>query len=223
MFFYQAIIILGVVLLLGLLVFVIRIKNRGLLAASVLLLSVAGAGAVLGVQNYFGSHIYVQNVDVSQLRRLTFSSKVRQSLDTVFADYTRTDADGLPTYRKTYDEKAGGVASTVTVTISVYPTKEEADRYFSMSQKFYDNRNFVPIDSSRSLKTDGVTHRYLTTFIKTQYGNYTDLIYLPSRMSSYSYVIVQDDNIMVTLSERAHKPVCTKNAVIKDLLGRLGM
>lgn len=221
MFFYQAAIILAVVLLLGLLVFVIRLKNRGLLAAAVLLLSVAGAGAVLGVQNYFGAHIYVQNVDVSQLHRLTFSSKVRKSMDKVFTDYTRTDADGLLTYRKTYNEKTGGVTSAVTVNISVYPTKEEADRYFSMSQKFYDNRNFVPIDSSRSLKTAGLTHRYLTTFIKTQYGNYTDLFYLPSRMSSYSYVIVQDENIMVTLSERAHKPVCTKNVVIKDLLNRL--
>lgn len=222
MFFYQAVIILAIVVLLGLLVFMIRLKNRGLLTVAVLVLSVAGAGAMLGVQNYFGTHIYVQNVDTSQLRRLTFSSAVRKSMDTVFADYTRTDTDGLVNYRKTYTEKSGRVVSKVTVNIMVYPTKDEADRLFSISQKFYDNRDFVPIDTSRSLRTDGLSFRYLTTFIKTHYENYTDLIYLPSRMTSYSYVIVQDENIMVTLSERSPKPVYTKGVVLKDLIHRLG-
>lgn len=222
MFFYQAVIILAIVVLLGLLVFMIRLKNRGLLAAAVLILSVAGAGAMLGVQNYFGTHIYVQNVSTSQLRRLTFSSDVRKSLDTVFADYAQTDTDGLVNYRKTYTEKSGSVVSKVTVNIMVYPTKGEADRLFSISQKFYDNRDFVPIDTSRSLRTDGLSFRYLTTFIKTHYGNYTDWVYLPSRMASYSYVLVQDENIIVTLNERSPKPVCTKGAVLKDLIHRLG-
>lgn len=221
MFFYQAVIILTVLILLGLLVFVIRLKNRGLLTAAVLLLSVGGAGAMLGVQNYFGTHIYVQNVDTSLLRRLNFSSEERKSMDTIFSDYTRTNTDGLENYRKTYTEKSGDIVSAVKVNIMVYPTKDEADRVFAISQKFYDNRNFVPIDSSRSLRTAGLSYRYLTTFVKTQYGNYTDLIYLPSRMSSYSYIIVQDGNIIVTLSEKSPKPVCTKDVVLKDLIGRL--
>lgn len=222
MFFYQAVIILAIVVLLGLLVFMVRLKNRGLLTVAVLVLSVAGAGAMLGVQNYFGTHIYVQNVDTSQLRRLTFSSVARKSMDTVFAGYAKTNADGLAGYRKTYTEKSGGVVSKVTVNIMVYPTKDEANRLFSVSQKFYDNRDFVPIDTSRSLLIDGLSFRYLTTFVKTHYGNYTDLIYLPSRMTSYSYVIVQDENIVVTLNERSPKPVCTKGAVLKDLIHRLG-
>lgn len=222
MFFYQAAIILAVIVLLGLLIFVIRLKNRGVLTAVVLLLSVAGAGAMLGVQNYFGAHIYVQNVDTSKLRRITFSSDVRKSMDTVLTGYTCTDAEGLLNYHKKYTEKSGGIASTVTVNIIVYPSKEEADRSFSMSQKFYDNPNFAPIDSTRSLRTEGGSHRYLTTFIKTQYSHVADLIYLPSRMSSYSYAVVQDDNIIVTLSERARRPVCTKNVVLDDLIRRLG-
>lgn len=222
MFFYQAAIILAVVLLLGLLIFVVRLKNRGLLAVSVLLLSVAGAAGMLGVQNYFGAHIYVQNVDVSLLKRLHFSSAARDSVDRIFADYSRSDTEGLTDYRKIYAEESDGVSSKVTVNIVVYPSKEEADRAFSTSQKFYDNKNFVPIDSSRSLRTTGLEYRYLTTFIKTQYGNYTDLIYFPSRMSSFSNVVAQDENIIVALSERARKPVCAKNAVLKDLVHRLG-
>lgn len=222
MFFYQALITLAVMLLLGFLVFVLRIKNKGLLAAAVLLLSVAGAAGVLGVQSYFGSHVYNQKVNIALVRRLSFSSEKKKSLDTVFSDYTRTDTEGLLNYHKIYQEKSGNITSNVTVNVSVFPSKQEADHLFSISQKFYDNKNFAPIDPTQSLRTPGLDQRYLVTFIKTQYGNYTDLFYRPSRMSSFSYVIIQDGNIIMMLSERAHKPVCTKNAVLADLAGRLG-
>ena len=221
MFLYQAAIILAVLLILILLVVVFRVKKRGLLIAAVLLLSVGGAAGVLTVQNYFGAHVYTQKVDMTEVKSLTFSDKDRSRLDVLFSDYTQTTSEGLTSYEKVYHEKAGAVSSTVTAEIHVFPSREEADRLFSVSQKFYENKFFAPIDSSRSLRQSSTGHRYLVTYIKTQYSDYTDLLYRPSRMASYSNIIVQDDNIVVMLSEHARKPVCTKDAVLRDILRRL--
>lgn len=223
MFLYQAAIIMGIILLLGILVFIVRLKRRGLLAAVAVVLAVAGAGAMFAVQNVFGAHIYEQRVDAELLRRLANAPDQMRSVGDVLIDYEKTEKEGLVSYSKVYNEKTGGVSSRVSVTVSVYPSKAEASRYFSMSQKVYENKDFVPVDSSHSQKEENEAgQRYLVTFIKTEYPDQNDLLYLPSKMSSFSYVIVQDGQTIITMSERARGAVCTKNAVLSELVRRLG-
>ncbi|HCB99641.1 MAG TPA: hypothetical protein DEP42_00220 [Ruminococcaceae bacterium] len=221
MLFYQAAIIVFIFALLFLLVIVFHIRHRVVVGALVLSLSVLGAAGILGVQNYFGSHIYAQKVDIPLVRRLSQGAGNQTSFEEAFSDYHQDITDNLITYQKTYTEKSGGVSSEVKVSVMVYPNKDEADRLFTASQRFYDNKNFAPVDAKHSLRQKELTHRYITTFIKTQYSNYTDFVYLPSRMSSYSYIFVQNKNAIISISERAPQPVSNKDPVLKDLVKRL--
>lgn len=224
MFVYQAAIILGIILLLGILIFTVHIRRRGLLAVAAVVLSVAGAGAMFAVQNVFGAHIYQQNIDLALVRRLAYAPGHLSDAGSVLAGYQKNEKEGLVSYSKTYRIRSGRVTSSIRATVSLYPTREEADRYFTMSQKVFENKKYVPVDTAQSQREDNdASQRYLVTYIKTEYSDENDLIYLPSKMSNYSYIIVQNGSTILTMSETARGRVCVKNTVFKKLAGLFGV
>ena len=224
MFVYQAAIIFAIMLLLGILVFTVHIRRRGLLAVAAIVLAVAGAGAMFAVQNVFGAHIYQQKLDRTLVRRLAQASGHLSDTGKLLTGYEKTEKEGLVSYVKNYSVPSGGVTSSIEVTVSFYPTKEEADRYFSMSQKVFENKKYVPVDTAQSQREENSeSQRYLVTYIKTEYPDENDLINLPSKMSSYSYVIIQNDHVILTISETAQGRVCMKNTVLQKLVNLLGV
>ena len=225
MFFYQALIMGAVVLAVFLILFVIRVKNRVVLAASMTLLAVAGAGALCGVQNIFNTRLYIQPVDVDMLRQMVFTSVQREDIPSLFPDYAALTTDNGLGYvhavTKTYHINGNGAASTIRVIVYQFPSRTAADEYLEVSQRFYNSKNYLPADSSRSERVSSAEHKYITSYIKSLYPNYADLIYVPSKIVYYSDVIVQDGNVMVDINEQSNKTAINKGQVISEILARI--
>jgi hypothetical protein len=225
MFVYQALIMFAVLVVICLIVFVIKIKNRAVLAISILVLAVAGAGAISAVQDYFGTHFYNQSINVSYLKKLKFTSKQEADFGSIFSDYHSISQDKthpLESIGKTYQVSGNGAQSQVDVNIITFENKTEATRYFDLRQKFYDNKTYLPSNSKQSEKAASDSHKYVTSYIKSIYKDYTDIVFLPSKIAYLSNVIVEDNNVVVLINESANKPVTNKNVVIEDLLKKLG-
>lgn len=225
MFFYQALIMGAVVLAVFLILFVIKVKNRVVLAVWMLLLAVAGAGALCGVQNIFNPRLYTQPVDVSMLRQMVFTPAQRGNIPALFPDYTALTADNglgyLHAVTKTYHISGNGASSTVRVIVYQFPSKTAADEYLEVSQRFYNSKNYLPADSGRSERVSSAEHKYITSYIKSLYPNYADLIYVPSKIVYYSDVVVQDGNVMVDINEQSNKTAINKTQVISEILTRI--
>lgn len=226
MLFYQVIILAAVVLIICLLAYIIKIKNRLLLLVLILIFASAGAGGLCLVQYVFSSHFYVQSVDVNELQKMKFTQEQQKNLKTIFSDYNPvSDVDSFmnTAISKKYLINKNGVSSKITVTIYDFDTNKSAEQFFLLGQRFYESKNFLPSEDKLSLIKKGIPHRYTTSYIKSVYSDYKDIIYLPSKISYQSEIMVLDNNMVVFIRETANKPVSCKNEVIDDILKTLNV
>jgi len=223
MFFYQALIMLVVVIIICVLAYALKLKNRAVLVVSILLLATAGAMALAGVQNYFGVNFYTQNVDSNKLKSIKFSTQQLNNFGTIFSDYDNITEDTYYKldYSKKYEIDGNGAHSQIKVNIVELNTKAEAVNYYQAKQKLYDNKVYLPADGTHTIKNEVNGQRFIVSYIKSYYKDYSDIIYLPSKMAYLSDVVFEDNNIVITISETANKPVTNKNAVLDDILKKL--
>lgn len=224
MFFYQAVIMLAVISAICLFAYVIKIKNRVVLAILIILLASGGAGAICLTQNIFDSHFYKQAVAASNLENLRFTEEQKNKLNTIFNDYSNvsgTEEGYKCALTKRFTVDNNGAHSVIDVGIYAYENLNEADQYFKLSQKLYENRIYLPPDNKLSVKTAADSHKYIVTYVKSFYRDYGDIMYLPGKITYLSAVTVQDENVVVTLYEQTNKPVSNKNSIISQIVKKL--
>lgn len=222
MFIYQAVIMAAVVIAIYLLAFIVKMKRRKLLVVSMVAILVIGGGALYYVQYFFSNHYYTQEISTAEVEKITFPQMNEAKLKEIFTDYSeendpKTNSDVLT---KTYKISANGADSTIAANIYVFTNSADADQYFSAGQHFYDNKNYIPLDELQS-KKDGDGTRYLISGIKSQYQDYTDILYLPSKINYCSDVVIESDNVIINLSETSNKPVTNKQKVFDDILSKI--
>jgi hypothetical protein len=222
MFFYQALIMAAVVIAIYVLAFLLKFKNRNVLAVSVIGLIAVGGIGLYAVQYYFGNHYYTQEIGTGTIEGISLTSIQQHNIRQIFSDFTEvTDsAQSADTLGKTYEVDGNGAHSTIDVNIYIFSDSKDADNYFAASQKFYDNKNYIPLDTLKS-KRKGTGERYLISGIKSQYKDYTDLIYLPSKITYSSDVVIEYEDVIFQISETANKPVTNKAAIIDDIKSKL--
>lgn len=224
MFFYQAVIMIAVLLIICLLAYVIKLKNRAVLAVAILLLATSGALGLAGIQGYFGTKFSTQNVNLTELKKIKLNSVQKDNLFKIFSDYENimgTESEYKDAVSKTYHISGNGTNSVIKVNILVYNSENEADNYFKIHQKFYDNKIYLPADDKMSLKTETGGQKFITSYIKSYYKDYRDIIYLPSKITYLSETLFEDENVIITIDETAGKPVTNKNVVFEDILKHL--
>lgn len=237
MFLYQALIMGAVVLIVFLLLFVFRMRNRAALVGLMVLLAFGGAAALGAIQNVFNTKFYSQPVNVALLRDMQFSDSQREDIGRLFPDYSsaaaeektggaiRTTSEGIASnavaVTRDYTVTAHGATSKIRAVVYSFATTGEAGQYLEIRQRFYNNRNYLPADSSKSQKSESSDHKYITSYIKSMYPDYADFLFVPSKITFYSEVLVQDRNILVDISEESNKPVANKTTVIENILQRI--
>jgi hypothetical protein len=222
MFFYQAVIMAAVVIAIIIFAFLFRFKRRNLLITIIIVLIAAGSAGVYAVQYYFGNHYYTQKISESSIEGISFSDAKKADIYAIFDDYSRIDgsAGSSDVLTKTYKINANGAESVIEASIYKFTNSNDADKYFSASQKFYENKNYIPLDTRNSHK-EGTGERYIISFIKSQYKDYSDIIYLPSKITYASDIVIENDNIIIQLTETANRPVTNKESVLKDIKQKL--
>lgn len=222
MLLYQGLIMAVVVIAIYLLAFLVKFKNRKVLVTSIVILITLGGIGLYAVQYYFGNHYYTQEIDSDTIEGIRLTANQGKNIRTIFSGYTEVsdNAQSADTLEKTYEIDANGAHSTIDTNIYIFSNSKDANNYFSASQKFYDNENYIPLDALRS-KKKGSGVRYLISGIKSQYKDYTDFLYLPSKITYTSDIIIEYDNIIFQLSENANKPVTNKAVVINDIISKL--
>lgn len=222
MFLYQTIIMAVVIIAIYLLAVLVKFKKRKILVVLIIALFILGGAGLYAVQYYFGNHYYTQEIDTDTIETISLTADQKKNIRTIFSDYTKVNdceqcADML---EKIYEIDGNGAHSTIDADIYIFSNSKDADNYFSASQKFYDNEEYIPLDALRSKKKGSGVH-YLISGIKSQYKDYTDFLYLPSKITYVSDVIIEYDNIIIQLSESASKPVTNKAVVIDDIKSKL--
>lgn len=217
MFIYQSVIMAVVVVAIYILAMLLKTKNRKLLVISIIALITAGGIGLYAVQYYFGNHYYKQDVDTSLFSEIKFTNQQKLNLHKTFNNYDQSITNGIASgvISKTYKITGNGASSVVNSNIYLFTNEKDADKYFEASQKFYDNKGYIPLDGLMSKKAGDV--RYLVSYIKSQYKDYTDLIYLPSKITYSSDVVIQNENVIIQITETSDKPVTNKDSVIRDI------
>lgn len=222
MFFYQAVIMLAVIAIISLLAYVLKIKSRTVLSISIVTIILIGGVALFAIQNYFGVHLYPQKLDNTALSSLRISPAQAKELKSAFSDYSQSQGTQAGnTLSKTYHVNGNGANSTIDVAICVFSSKKEADNYFFMSQKFYENKTYLPADNENSDTGTSKDPRYILSMLKSNYDDFSDLIYLPSKIGYSSNLIWQNGSVIITMNEKANKEVTNKGTVLKDIESRL--
>ena len=231
MFIYQSLIMLAVIVIVCVFAYVIKIKNRTLLA-SIILVSILAAGlGMYAVQNYFGIHFYTQQVDTASLQKIRISTARAADVRRLFSTYSAvspTESDSSTSgsqkvqantiLRRTYHLYTGGASSTVQATVYTFGSEEDADSYFEVSQRFYENKTYLPGDPKQSQKEPGKNPRYIVSYVKSNYDDVNDLMYFPSKISYLSSVTVQTGRVIIALDEESSGLTVSKNSVIRDIL-----
>jgi hypothetical protein len=224
MFLYQALIMAVVVVAIYVLAYFLKSKNRKILVISIIALVLASGVGLYAVQYIFGNHFYTQELDASALEGVSITSQQKQEMQQIFSDYKEIndDTQSADALEKTYKINGNGAQSTIYATIYIYSNSKDADNNFEANQRFYENKSYIPLDTLNS-KRKGSGDYYLVSFIKSQYKDYSDFLYLPSKISYASDVIIKYDNVIISLSETANKPVTNKEAVIDDIKNKLSL
>ena len=222
MFFYQALIMVVVVTSIYLLSIFLKGKKRKFLVVSIIVLVTIGGVCLYAVQYCFSNHFYDQKVNLAALDSIDFTTQQKADLHRLFSDYNQVSFSGRVSdeIAKTYHINSNGVYSVIESDIYLFSNTKDADNYFNASQKFYENKSYIPLDSDKTKKAD-VNNRYLISFIKSQYKDYTDIIYLPSKITYASDVVLQDENVIIQITETSNKPATNKNTVINDIITKL--
>jgi hypothetical protein len=222
MLFYQAVIMAAVVIAIYLLAFFFKFKNRKVLVISIIGFITIGGVGLYAIQYYFGNHYYSQEIKADTIEGISLTSDQKKNARKIFSDFSEVNvsAKSADVLGKTYKISSNGTDSTINASIYIYSNSKDADNYFQASQKFYENKSYIPLDTLNS-KRKGSGERYLISFIKSQYRDYSDLIYLPSKITYSSDVVIEYENIVILISETANRPVTNKAAVINDIKKRL--
>jgi hypothetical protein len=233
MFIYQSVIMLAVVTIVFVLAFIIKIKHRSILALSIFVLVVAGSLSINLIQDYFlGVHVTNQNVNVKLYSSMHLSDNQKDSLAALFSDYTNMTEDSIQyqtALEKTYNINNGNVNSSIKVYLLLFKTETLADENFkqhemfgeSVYKMFAQKKFLIPEDPSKTkvLKTDNP--KYLTSFIRSNYTDYTSIMYVPKNIFYQSEIVVQDDDFILYMTEHSNKPLSEKNAILENIDARL--
>jgi hypothetical protein len=224
MFFYQAIIMVTVVVTIYGLGFLLKFKNRKVLVVSIIALIAIGGISLYAIQYYFGNHYYTQEIKTDSIEGISLTSNQKKDIRKIFNDYTEVSdsTQSANALGKTYKIDGNGAHSTIGANIYIFSDQKDADNYFAASQKFYENKSYIPLDTLKS-KRKGSGERYLISFIKSQYKDFADLIYLPSKITYSSDVVIEYGNVIILISETANKPVTNKDTVITDIKKKLDL
>ena len=231
MLVYQAIIMLAVVAAVFVLVFIVKLKQRTLLALIIIALVVGGSLLISMIQYYFGVRYTEQKLDTATYASLRLTQEQKENLRGLlpgWTDVTARENQCKAAYSKVYDIDGHGVRSSVRVTMQLYKSEEAAGVYFHDRQLFYESFQenntsiFEDKKRTRKLPVNGSTQRYITSYIRSNYPNYNEPLYLPSRMYYLSEVIIVDDDLVVDLYERTNKPVTEKSVVLAELAKAFG-
>lgn len=231
MFLYQAAIMVAVIALVFCAITLLHIRKssalkRSILAVIILALITGGALSLSVIQDYFNGQYYQQKLDPGLYSSLKVGEKQKESLPSLFPDYKNITADEAScsaALQKTYKIRDGAVSATLTVDLFCYKTRSGADEFFRLHQDFYDNKLLLLYDPKLSRKTAGADPKYITSYIHSSYSSPKDLLYLPSKMSYLSEIVVQNDNFVLFISENSNRPVTEKAKVLKTIRERLGI
>lgn len=222
MFIYQGVIMALVAVAIYLLAFIFKMKNRKILVALMAAVFIIGGAALYYVQYFFNNHYYDQNLDTAAVEKINFTKDKASNIGNILSGYDKVSGKkSSETYTKVYDIDAQGAHSKITATVYVFSNSSDADKNFTTGKSFYDSRNYIPLDPLKSKKSGDGT-RYLITGIKSQYRDYTDILYLPSKISYLSDVVIESNNVVITLSETSNKPVTNKAQVVNEIVSKLG-
>jgi hypothetical protein len=222
MFIYQAVIMAAVVAAVYILTYFLKGKRRKLLLLFIACLITAGGAGLYAIQYHFGNHFYTQKVSTQSLGQIDFTDQQKRDMSKIFSDYSKVSINGQTSdaIGKVYNISGNGANSKIDSDFYLFSNVKDANNYFEASQKFYENKGYIPLDTLRSKKT-GVGTRYLISFIKSQYKDYSDLIYLPSKITYSSDVVIQDENLIILITETANRPVTNKDVVLNDIETKL--
>ncbi|MDR3552080.1 MAG: hypothetical protein P4L75_03050 [Clostridia bacterium] len=227
MLIYQAVIMLLVIGIVFVLAFVIRMKNRSVLALIIIALVVAGSFSLSLIQSYFGVYYLAQKCDTSYYSKLRMTPAQKDRLGTILTGYkniTSTQDQYRAAYEKTYSITDGGVNSSIKVDFEIYKKASDANEYFKVRQLFYENKLFLPSYPEKTMikkKKSTDNYQYITSYIRSNYPNYNDPMYFPSKLYYVSEVIIQDNDMIIDLYERTNKPVTEKNQVLEQLADQI--
>lgn len=222
MFIYQLLIIGVSIILIYILTRFLK-ENHGKILVFCILAILTAAGIVLyAIQYYFGNHFYTQEISASSIEQINISKFQKKNLKKALAGFKNADSGELSAdaFKKTYEINANGSHSTINTSIYVFSDSNSANSYFEACQKFYENKNYIPLDTLKSKRT-GNGERYLISLIKSQYKDYADFFYRPSKITYSSDVTIVYDNVVIVISEAANKPLSNKAVVIGDIKKRL--
>jgi hypothetical protein len=223
MILYQAVIMAAVVIAIYILAFILKFKRRKVLVLSVVALITAGGVGLYAVQYAFGNHYYTQELDSASIENIHLTAGQQRDIAGIFSGYKRIAGSAHSTYAlgRYYHISGNGAKSVIESSIYIFSNARDADNYFKASQKFYDNKNYIPLDSFNS-KIKGKGRHYLVSLVKSEYKDYTDLVYLPSKITYSSDLVIEDGNVIVQLDETANKPVTNKQVILDGIVNRLG-
>lgn len=222
MFIYQGVIMALVAVAIYLLAFIFKMKSRKILVILMATVFIIGGAALYYVQYFFNNHYYDQHIDTAAVEKINFTDDKIANIGNILSGYEKVSGkESSETYKRVYDIDAQGAHSKITATVYVFSNPSDAAKNFTTGKSFYDSKNYIPLDPLKSKKS-GEGTRYLITGIKSQYQDYTDLIYLPSKISYLSDVVIESNNVVITLSETANKPVTNKEQVLNEIVTKLG-
>jgi hypothetical protein len=234
MFIYQSVIMLVIVISVFVLAYVIKIKHRTtVLALAILVLVVGGSLSINLIQDYFlGVHVAPQNVDVKLYNNMRLSDTQKDTLAKTFSDFNNITGSSIEyktALEKTYTIKNGGVNSSIKVDLLLFKSEASANENFKQHQMFGESvykmfsekKFFIPEDPSKSKITKTYIPKYITSFIRSNYTDYTELMYVPKNIYYQSEIVVQDGNFILYMTERTNKPASEKNTILKEIVSKL--
>jgi hypothetical protein len=215
------------------LAFIIKLKNRTLLALTILVLVVAGSLFINLIQDYFiGVHVYTQNVDVLLYDNMRLSEKQKDSLSAIFSDYKDISENSIQyktAFEKTYSINNGNVNSSIKVNVLLFKSKAFADENFKQHQMFgesfykmfLEKKYLIFEDPKLTKKLSTDNPKYITSSIRSNYVNYNEIMYVTKDIYYQSEIVVQNNDFILYLNERSNKPITEKNQILKDINLRL--
>lgn len=210
----------------------VKFKHRTtVLAISILVLVVAGSLSINLIQDYFlGAHPTTQNVDIKLYDNLRLSDKQKSTLGTTFPDFKNITLNSIQyktALEKTYNIKTGNVNSLIKVDLLLFKSKASADENFKQHQMFGESvykmlseKKFFMFEDSKKSDIKSNT-KYITSFIRSNYSNTSEIMYVTKNIYYQSEIVIQDDDFILYMTEHSNKPVSEKNTILKVIDARL--
>lgn len=237
MLVYQSLVMILVIGAVFLLFFLLREKMRllswRLVLCGIIVTLVVGGSLLLSViQSFFGVYFYNQNCDVTLYGKLALSAAQEKNPGAALKGYKKTTAanDGaLVLYERTYAVQSGKVRSSIKVTYTLWKTSAAAEDAFRKKVTLFEDDSekyklFMPKYPDKSKigkKNAPLPFEYVTTYTRSNYPNYNEILYVPSRLYYLSEVVIRDRNETIDLYETSNKNVTEKNRVMNEIAAML--